>query len=404
MADEVAPAAAAAPAPAPAPAPKDKDAPLEPLKETLVLRPPKAAIIPEVQVYMELLLALFLLDRGKAELTHERLHALVDMTTAQNRRTLDFLTAKVFSYYLFVSEKLDRAENLRTFLQSSYAAARHHHDEPTQAVLVNALLRDFLKHNLYAQADKFRLSISFPEARAGSQHARYLYYLGRINATQLQYSDALSDLKQASRKAPQIGAVGFRQTVTKLQVIVQLLLGEIPDRTIFHQPGLRRSLRPYLQMTQAVRIGDLAAFKEVVARYRAVFLRDGNFTLIERLRFNVIKAGLRKLSLSYSRLSLDDVAAKLHLESAVDAEYIVAKAIRDGVIDAVIDRKTRIVESRDIVNVYATSEPTEAFHKRIQLCMDIHNTAVKSLRFPAQAQRSADAGTGSDIEDEAYED
>ena len=44
----------------------------------------------------------------------------------------------------------------------------------------------------------------------------------------------------------------------------------------------------------------------------------------------MLKAGLRKLSLSYSRISLVDIAERLQLDSASDAEAIVAKAIRDG--------------------------------------------------------------------------
>lgn len=55
--------------------------------------------------------------------------------------------------------------------------------------------------------------------------------------------------------------------------------------------------------------------------------------LILRLRHNVIKTGLRAIALSYSRISLADVAAKLTLGSREDAEFIVAKAIRDGVIE-----------------------------------------------------------------------
>lgn len=67
--------------------------------------------------------------------------------------------------------------------------------------------------------------------------------------------------------------------------------------------------------------------------------------LILRLRHNVIKTGLRAISLSYSRISLADVASKLALGSREDAEFIVAKAIRDGVIE---------VSSEENVNLTAT--------------------------------------------------
>ena len=47
--------------------------------------------------------------------------------------------------------------------------------------------------------------------------------------------------------------------------------------------------------------------------------------LIIRLRHNVIKAGVRMINLSYSRISLTDIAQKLQLDSPEDAEFIVAK-------------------------------------------------------------------------------
>ena len=45
-----------------------------------------------------------------------------------------------------------------------------------------------------------------------------------------------------------------------------------------------------------------------------------------RLRANVIKTGLRKISVSYSRISLVDVCKKLSLDTIDEAECIVAKA------------------------------------------------------------------------------
>lgn len=85
--------------------------------------------------------------------------------------------------------------------------------------------------------------------------------------------------------------------------------------------------------------------------------------MVIRLRQNVIKTGLRKLNVSYSRISFEDIARKLHLESAQDAEFISAKvyycfslflsfsqclyqAIRDGVIDAVLDHENGYLQSK----------------------------------------------------------
>ena len=99
-------------------------------------------------------------------------------------------------------------------------------------------------------------------------------------------------------------------------------------------------------MAQAVHSGDVVRFNDVLKVSQAKFQQDKTYTLIIRLRHNVIKTGIRMISLSYSRISLADIAEKLSLESTQDAEYIVAKAIRDGVIEAVINHEEGYVQSR----------------------------------------------------------
>ena len=75
----------------------------------------------------------------------------------------------------------------------------------------------------------------------------------------------------------------------------------------------------------AVRTGNLGAFNEALELYGEVFMNDRNYKLILRVRHNVIKAGVRRISCAYSCISLPDVAEKLQLDSAEDAEFIIAK-------------------------------------------------------------------------------
>ena len=80
------------------------------------------------------------------------------------------------------------------------------------------------------------------------QCCRYLFYVGKIQTIQLEYTDAKESLLQAARKAP-VRARGFRIQCNKWAVIVRLLLGEIPERTIFMQKGMEKALRPYFELT-----------------------------------------------------------------------------------------------------------------------------------------------------------
>ncbi len=203
----------------------------------------------------------------------------------------------------------------------------------------------------------------------------------------LEYTKAFSNLSQCLRKAPTNTGLGFRITAQRLLVVVQLLMGEIPERHVFFTKGMKTELAPYLAITQAVRRGDLAVFTKVVSEQAVRLQQDETYTLISRLAHQVVKAGLRKLNVSYSRLSLQDVADRLGLASATSAEFVVAKAVRDGVLDATIHHEEGYVQSHDLVDVYATKEPAEAFHRRIAYCLTTHNDAVRAMRYPPDAYK-----------------
>jgi 26S proteasome regulatory subunit N3 len=131
----------------------------------------------------------------------------------------------------------------------------------------------------------------------------------------------------------------------------------------------------------AVRTGDLSQFQTALSAHTPQFTEDNTYTLILRLRHNVIKTGVRSLSLAYSLISLRDICVKLHLDSEEDAEYIVGKAVRDGVIEATIDHAKGCMmtakRGESLDGVYATDEPREVFGKRIGFCLELHNESVK---------------------------
>ena len=255
---------------------------------------------------------------------------LIERIKAFNRRSLDIFTSKVYFYLSLSYERIHRLEHIRPTLLLLYRTSCVRHDDIGQAVLLNLLLRNYITFNLIEQAYTLSLRAVFPETASNNQFCRYLYYMGRIQAIQLEYSEAYQRLMMASRKAPQGYAKGFNIMVTKLAVLVQLLMGDIPERSIFNQVELSYALYPYLTLTQAVRTGDLIQFNLVMDQYKSSFQSDKNLTLVERLGHNVLKTGLRKISVSYSRISLLDIAEKLHINSPAAVEYICAKAIRDG--------------------------------------------------------------------------
>lgn len=77
--------------------------------------------------------------------------------------------------------------------------------------------------------------------------------LGRLKALKLEYTAAHMNLIQASRKvAPTAKSAGFLQMVHKFLVVVQLLIGEIPERSLFKKPMFEKALRPYFHIVQGI--------------------------------------------------------------------------------------------------------------------------------------------------------
>ncbi|KAM0001770.1 hypothetical protein Hdeb2414_s0361g00876761 [Helianthus debilis subsp. tardiflorus] len=143
-----------------------------------------------------------------------------------NRRTIDVLASRLYFYYSLSYELTDDLAEIRGNLLALHRVATLRHDELGQETLLNLLLRNYLHYNLYDQAEK-------------AEFCRYLFYLGKIRTIQLEYTDAKESLLQAARKAP-VAALGFRVQCNKWAVIVRLLLGEIPERTVFMQKAWKR--------------------------------------------------------------------------------------------------------------------------------------------------------------------
>ncbi|KAJ4963151.1 hypothetical protein NE237_023090 [Protea cynaroides] len=369
--------------------PKEDERDMEIDTATSAVQTPAKHSLPELEIYCYLLVLIFLIDQRRYDEAKACSSASIARVKNLNRRTVDVLASRLYFYYSYSYELTGDLAEIRGNLLALHRIATLRHDELGQETLLNLLLRNYLHYNLYDQAEKLRSKAPRFEAHSNQQFCRYLFYLGKIRTIQLEYTDAKESLLQAARKAP-VAARGFRVQCNKWAIIVRLLLGEIPERTVFMQKGMKKALRPYFELTNAVRIGDLELFRAVAEKFTGTFSSDRTQNLIVRLRHNVIRTGLRNISISYSRISLADVAKKLRLDSAnpvADAESIVSKAIRDGAIDATVDHANGWMVSKETGDVYSTNEPQFAFNSRIAFCLNMHNEAVRALRFPPNSHK-----------------
>lgn len=343
-----------------------------------------------LQSFYGVLTQVHLLDAQKYEAGFALSKALVTSIRSLNSRKLDPIAAKVYYYYAHFAEKLGRAQDIRSSLLECQRTATLRHDNLSLATLLTLLLRNHLLINDIAGADKLISKTTLPTTAPNAVIARYLYYLAKVRAIQLDYSSANDFLTNSIRKVdPGPTTAGFLQAVHKLNVIVQLLIGEIPEKRDLQAKYLDKALAPYSELVNAVRTGDLADFGRVVDANAAQFRKDGTASLISRLRNNVLKTGIRSISLSYSRISLKDVCIKLGLKSEESAEYIISKAIHENIISATLNHESAELLSNQPVDIYSSDVPQKGFHDRIKFCLELRNESVRAMRFPEDTGREA---------------
>ena len=201
-------------------------------------------------------------------------------------------------------------------------------DEISQVTIINCIIRYYLLNDAYDQARNFISKTKYFENVSTNEDARYFFYLGTINSVQMNYTEAFINLTNSLRKAPEKCAADFKSNVQKLLIIVELLMGEVPDISkVITTSNNLRALKPYFELIKSVKQGNLNEFKNTLHKYESLFIKDKFYNLIQRLRHVVIKIGLRRINISYSRISLKDITEKLNLESEKDCEYIVAKVL-----------------------------------------------------------------------------
>jgi 26S proteasome regulatory subunit N3 len=288
---------------------------------------PTAAV--ELEIYLAFLALSYVVHDQKARKAAAAQLAAqaaswIEYATSFNSRTLDIFTARLYAFFALAHKEAGTLPQVRTALMSAYRTAALRHDEFGQGTLMNLILESFVEAKEFDQANKFIGKATFPAASSNNQLVRNLYYKGLIHAVQLDYTDAYAALNQASRKAPPTARC-FQAKVTKWIVVVQLLMGEIPERTTFTAKDAAAGLEPYHDLVGAVRVGDVQQFARVLQKEAAAFARDGTYNVIRRLEASVIKAGLRKIAASYSRISFANIAHKLGLASGDDAEFLCAK-------------------------------------------------------------------------------
>ena len=357
----------------------------------------------EVYSFIFMILLTRLIDYKNFKEALVSVNDLISFFKVNESLTINTLKAKAYYYLSLITEKLNIQDEYINQLQEAYRTACIEMDSISQVTLINCIIRYYLNNKNIEMARSFISKTKYIENISTYEDARYLFYIGKIEAIQMNYSDSYSHLSSSFRKAPEKTGLGFKNLVNKYLILVQLLMGEIPDiKSLMKSNSVRdfQEFEPYLLLLKIVRQGNLEQFKKGMEVYEGRFKKDGTFNLAQRIRQVVIKAGLRKINLSYSRISIKDITEKLKLDSEKEAEYIIAKAIRDGVFLATINHDEKYVQSKEIKDIYSTFEPQRAYQNRILFLNNIFVESQKSMKYSNEQEQAKKEAKDRELEED----
>lgn len=171
----------------------------------------------------------------------------------------------------------------------------------------------------------------------------YFYYAGCIYAGMKQFEPALFFFEQALT-APAIVLSQIMIESYKKFILVSLInKGKLPLLPKYTSRIVINQIKPicsvYHEVASAFVNYEQEKLIQLSQKYHDVFVMDRNIGLIKQVQQSFNKKNIQKLTKTFITLSLSDMALKVKLSSAKEAERLMFNMIKDGEIFANISQK-----------------------------------------------------------------
>lgn len=321
-----------------------------------------------------------------------------------SRSYLQPLTAYLLSKLLQAVEKSGGFGDFKTRLYDWLTLFRGTNSELLFAIVYVALLRGLLREGQLREVAQLLKNCAFPEHLGHSQLAKYLFYKALYLSQIGQISAAANFATESLRKAPESknrrGLNGFKTRVRKLRLVLQLLMNEPPTHEWLSHSKIPQH---YMSLVHAVNLGNHEEFEGLLAKHAEAFARDGMTSLLRKMRSVVMRNSLKKLSVAYSRISVEDVLRKIGADRDpnFDLNAFLTKS-RADLPDFRIDHKHNFIEFTRSLDDYASSQTRENLMRRIRHLQGLDDQVAKGLRYRVPNKETPKENEGEDSVEDDY--
>ena len=195
------------------------------------------------------------------------------------------------------------------------------------------------------------LSVAAAQQQASfdSKHLlAYFYYAGCIYAALKQFDQSLFYLEQAlTMPASQVSQI-MVESYKKFLLVALISRGKLPALPKYTSRVVVNQIKPmcmaYHEIAAAFTSYDIDKLNALIGKHQDALVQDKNYGLAKQLQHAFFKKNIQMLTKTFITLSLADMATKVKLPSARQAELYMLNMIKDGEIFATINQKDGLID------------------------------------------------------------
>ena len=353
----------------------------------------------EKEISLIILLSLFFFKTKKYENCRELLHSLLfeKPHLFSHRIYLDSLNDYLFYKYLNSIELQNIFNSEKPRLYSLLKELQNSKKELLFCNLYTFIMRNLLFTKQLREMYLLMKNCFYPEQIHFIHYTKYLFYKGVFYGRMGKLHLAFKFIGEALRKAPEKSSKKYSKGlekyllfVKKHLIVLELLLNDIPSPKMFEEEP---NLWHYKKLVKLVLNGYTEQFEDLLKKEKKTFQIDLVYPLMKQMHSIVIRNGLKKLSLAYTKISSNDILNKIHIrkEENFELNSFLTKS-KEHIENFAIDQKNDIIEFVKTKEVYSDQKIREQLLSRIKHLNSLDEQVIKSLRYPERKEEENKKG------------
>ncbi|XP_072021540.1 COP9 signalosome complex subunit 3-like isoform X2 [Amphiura filiformis] len=203
----------------------------------------------------------------------------------------------------------------------------------------------------------------------------YYYYGGMIYAALKNWGRAVYFFEVAIT-TPSMAVSHIMLEAYKKFILVSLIHhGKVINVPKYTSQVVNRFIKPlsqaYHELSTAYGTNNPTELRNSIQKNSEIFTRDQNMGLVKQVISSLFRKNIQRLTKTFLTLSLSDIARRVHIATAKEAELYVLSMIDEGEIHATINKKDGMVSFHDNPEKYDNPSLLRQLEDEMRKCISL---------------------------------